>query len=152
MTLRKKLAIAAAVIGVAVCIPYVYSKSMEKEPAASAQAGDGLIAQLPPFGIGGRSSRRNPYDLRILGKVAYHIEEDYVDPARVKPEKLLSEALDSLQRSVPEINFLTRCQPGVTLPGGDGEPFRHSEMFGVCQPQQVVGRRLDVRRCCRPCH
>ena len=65
MKLRIKLAAPVVVAVVAaVAIPYAYLSSQETEPTPSAQAGgEPVIAQLPPFGMGSRNSRRDPFEL-----------------------------------------------------------------------------------------
>src|SRR5882724_13234092 len=70
-------------------------------------AGDGaleLATGLHPFDEPGRAQlKADPFQLNVFGKVAYYVGEDYVDPARVDPTKMLKASMDALQRGIAEI-------------------------------------------------
>src|ERR1043166_8980689 len=49
---------------------------------------------------------RAPYDLaslNVLNKVVVLVKENYVEPKRIEPRKMLNSALDHVQRNVAEV-------------------------------------------------
>lgn len=86
-----------------------------KSDSMSLSAGDSLIAQLPSFGSSTRDTGRDPFNLRVLEKVAYFIEEDYVDPSRVKPKEMVISALGFLQRRIPEFRIESQTNDKVVI-------------------------------------
>ena len=70
-------------------------------------AGEGALelaaGGIHPFDSSARSESSDPFQLRILSKVAYYVGEDYVDQSRVDPNKMLKSSMDALQRGIAEI-------------------------------------------------
>src|SRR5689334_18566734 len=52
------------------------------------------------------TAQKTPHDLqalRVLTKVILYVKDNYVDPKRVKPKEMMVAALESVEKSVPEV-------------------------------------------------
>ena len=101
-----------AVLGLALPASlFLYHWVSDNEAGANSVPAD-LIDQLEEFATG----REQPYaleNLRLLRRTMYFVEEKYVDPSRVDPDLMFDEALDDVERRVPEVLF--RREPGGRL-------------------------------------
>lgn len=101
-----------AVFGVALPASLlVYHLVSDSDAGANSVPAD-LMDQLEEFATG----REQPYaleNLRLLRRTMYFVEEKYVDPSRVDPDLMFDEALDDVERRVPEVLF--RREPGGRL-------------------------------------
>ncbi|HVO31854.1 MAG TPA: S41 family peptidase, partial [bacterium] len=106
MRLLKILAAAALLAAGAAAAhfsPRFLHRVQEESLQGLASQGVEIASGLHPFDSGSHSDASDPFQLRILSKVAYYVGEDYVDQARVDPDKMLKATMNALQRGVAEI-------------------------------------------------
>ncbi|HJN75680.1 MAG TPA: MXAN_5808 family serine peptidase [Myxococcota bacterium] len=101
-----------AVFGVALPASILLYHLVSNSDAGANSVPADLIDQLQEFATG----HERPYSLEslsLLRRTMYFVEERYVDPSRVDPDLMFDEALDDVERRVPEVLF--RREPGGRL-------------------------------------
>jgi carboxyl-terminal processing protease len=103
-------------------------------------AGGGALRSEAPEALEGYSMGVGKYDLaqlELLTNTMYHVDESYVEPARIDYEVMYTEALEAVERRVPVTMF--RREPGGQL--------LHAEMGStrtVLQVPPITSREILV--------
>lgn len=86
------------------CLDLAKADDLSSRLSAGADAAMEVAAGAHPFESSARASESSdPFQLRVLSKVAYYVGEDYVDASRVDPTKMLKSSMDALQRGIAEV-------------------------------------------------
>jgi carboxyl-terminal processing protease len=80
------------------------------------EASAGQLARWSSHTEATSGSDHTPYDLsalRIFNKVVLYVKDQYVDPRRVKPKEMMVQALEYVEKTVPEVMVDGNADAGV---------------------------------------